>query len=248
MKKSAIILLTIISVNLTFAQDKIKETKIFIGFSYGKSFPLGDFKSNDVKLTNSYYYFNNNSGFANSGNKFDLFGGYALNNEYGVTGLIRFQTFSTDANSFANELERINPSNNYYVDSNKWMFGSVLGGMYYNYPLTKKLTLQPKGMVGLIFGTSPEINISANDSNNTRVIFVESGNSLGLGFEFGLGLKSKISDNFALMPTFDFSGGFLSFKNNKTVTNNNGTYSTTTRTYNPSILTFNFGLSLAYIL
>lgn len=241
MTRIILFLLVILVNQVTIAQKK--DSKYFIGLSYGKSLPLGDFKDNKVQLDNLGY----SSGFANTGVKFDVFGGYSLNKEYGVTGLIRFQSFSTDANSFAKELNRLSPSVNYEVDSKDWKFASVLGGVYYNFPLTNRMSLQPKCMIGLMYGISPEINVNANDGSNTRVIFVESGNSIGLAYEFGIGLKSKLGNNFALMPTFDFSGAFLSFKNNKTVTNYNGSNLYNTRTYNPSILTFNFGLSLAYI-
>lgn len=86
MKKTILLLLVILGIQKSNAQSK--DTKYFIGVSYGKSLPLGDFKDNQVDLD----AFGNNSGFAKTGNKFDIFGGYALTKEYGITGLVRYQT------------------------------------------------------------------------------------------------------------------------------------------------------------
>jgi hypothetical protein len=233
-------LMLLININL-IAQKK--DSKYFIGVSYGKSFPLGDFKDNKIDLD----AFGNNSGFAKTGKKIDIFGGYYLNKEYGITGLIRHQTYSTDATSFEQELNRINTTINYSADSKDWAFTSLLGGLFYNYPITKRISIQPKGMIGLMFGSSPEINVKATNSSNTRVVNIESGNSAGMAFEFGIGLKSQLSKRFALMPTFDFSGGLLSFSNRKSFyTNSSGIIYTYTKTYYPEILTFNFGLAVAY--
>lgn len=241
MRKLILLVLIICSINTIFAQEK--DSKYFIGVSYGKSLPLGDFKDNKIDLDE----FGNNSGFANNGNKFDIFGGYYLTKDYGITGLIRYQNFTTDANSFANELKRINPTINFAVDSKDWKFASVLAGMFYNYPITKRMSIQPKGMLGLMYGSSPEITVDATNSSNARVVNVESGNSVGMAYEFGIGFKSTFGKHFALMPTFDLSGGILSFKNNKTIYSPiGGTVNTYTNTYNPSILTFNFGLAAAY--
>jgi hypothetical protein len=242
MKKLILLLLLLLSIQTIYSQNE--EPKYFIGLSYGKSFPLGDFKDNDVDLNS----FGKNSGFANTGTKFDFNAGYHIKKNYGAAAVIRYQSFSTDANSFAVELNNISPSVDYKVDSKNWQFTSAYVGMFYVFPITKRISILPKGLIGFMYGTSPEINVDATNQGNTRVISIESGNSFGFAYEIGIGLKSKLGKHFALMPSFNLSNGFLSFKNNKTVyTPEGGTSTTYTRTYNPSLLTFNIGLAFAYL-
>lgn len=235
MKSSLLIIIALVFTSQIYAQENNDDKKYFLGVSYGKSFPLGDFKSTDAN--------GDNSGFAKTGNKFDLFGGYYLDKSYGINALVRYQTYGTNATSLGDELHSLSPNINYAVESTDWKFTSVLVGGFYNVPVSKKMSLHPKAMIGFMFGYSPEIAVSATDGSTTGNLSTESANAAGFAFEFGLGLESKLGKHFALMPTFDFSGGFPSFSDVKTTYASGGSV---TRTYNPAILTFNLGLAIAY--
>lgn len=230
----SIIFVIVITFNMS-GQNTTDESKYYLGVSYGKSFPLGDFKSDGAA--------GNYAGFAETGNKFDLFGGYNVNEKIGLLALIRTQKFSTDAESLALEAQEIAPGTQFNVESKDWKLISFLMGGVYKVPITKKMSLLPKAMMGVMFAKSPEINVVATNGSISDNSYTKSEATAGFAYEFGIGLVSKLGKHFALMPSFDISGGFLNFNDLQTQYGN-GSY--LYRDYNPHVLTFNLGLALAY--
>lgn len=215
---------------LTFAQ----ESKYYFGISYGKSFPLGDFEANDIN--------NSGAGFAESGNKFDVYGGYTLNKRITLTLTFRYQNFDTDIDALIKGLETNNQGTIFTGSSDSWQTYSFLGGIEYKVNISKKFSIYPRLGLGPMLVSNPKFSIIATNESNYTGVNRSSETGLGLGYEIGIGLKRDLGKNFSLMPTFTFSGGFVTISDVDTTIDN----TVTTSNYKPKISTFNLGLSLAY--
>ncbi|MBQ4821669.1 outer membrane beta-barrel protein [Aquimarina sp. MMG016] len=231
-KTSFLLVSLLVIVTSLVAQDQ-NDSKYYIGISAGSSFPLGDFK--DVSENNA------NSGFAETGAKFDIYGGYRFQEKLILTGTIRLQRYSTDTNDLINSLEINNPGINFTNDSDNWNVLYLLAGLAYQIDISKKFAVSPRIGIGPMIVNSPDIFVTATNGSST-VNYQRDGDAVtGFGYEIGIGLKRDLGKHFALMPTFTFTGGFITIES---ATRIGGVivYSE----YQPNIITFNLGLSLAY--
>lgn len=217
-----------------FGQESNSEKKHYIGCSYGKSFAVGNFKDNDLN--------NTDAGFAKSGNKLDLYGGYMLNNKLTFTLTFRHQNFNTDIKALISTLEDKNPNLSYAGSSKSWRTYYLLIGAAYKINVTNKFALFPFIATGPMIASNPEFSINSSDGNTSNVVIRTSENGIGLGYDFGIGIRNNLGKHFALMPTFSFTGAFVRIADVKTNINN----TTQNSTINPKMNTFNLGLSLAY--
>ena len=230
MKKHTILVVFLLITTFVIAQ----ESTYYFGISYGKSFPLGGFAANDID--------NGNAGFAESGNKLDVYGGKALSENVTFTLTFRYQNFDTDIDALTNGLETNNQGAIFIGNSDSWETYSLLGGIEYKVSISKKFSIYPRVGLGPMFVSNPQFSITATDENINTAIHRSSETGFGLGYEFGIGLKRDLGKNFCLMPTFTFSSGFVTISDVETTVDN----TVTTSNYKPKISTFNLGLSLAY--
>lgn len=226
------IFLIAFSVTTTFVVAQ--ESKYYFGISYGKSFPLGDFKDDDIN--------NSNAGFAESGNKLDVYAGKILSKNVIFTLTFRYQSFETDMDKLLNSLEATNQEAIFTGNSDSWKTYYLLGGIEYKVSISKKFSLFPRVGLGPMLVSNPQFSITGSNENTNTGVNRTSETGLGLGYEFGIGLKRDLGKNFCLMPTFTFSGGFVTISDVDTAVDG----IVTTSNYKPKISTFNLGLSLAY--
>jgi len=119
-----------------------------------------------------------------------------------------------------------------------------MAGAYYRIPVSKKLTIMPKAMVGLAYIYSPEINADFNNNSVTvATSFIESSHKLTNSYLFSIGLKSNLYKRIILLSNVDVLGAFPTFSSVKT-TYGNGI--TIYRTKSPTLLTFNYGIGIGY--
>lgn len=226
------ILLIVFSLATTFLVAQ--ESNHYFGISHGKSFPVGDFAADDLN--------NPNAGFAKSGNKLDLYAGSVLSKRTILTLTFRYQNFDTDIDSLIEGSQ----ANNKYTDvtgsSGSWKTYSLLLGLEYRINVSGKFHLFPRIGLGPMLVSNPQFTITATDGNTHTTMDRSSETGLGLGYEFGIGLKRDLGKNFSLMPTFTFSGGSVTISDIDTTIDD----TVTSSTQKPKILTFNLGLSLAY--
>ncbi|MEW7290285.1 outer membrane beta-barrel protein [Aquimarina sp. 2304DJ70-9] len=215
-----------------FSQNN-NDSKYYLGISAGSSFPLGDFKDASEN--------NENSGFAETGTKFDIYGGYRLEEKIILTGTIRLQNYDINTDDLINTLETNNPGTDFMDNSDNWNVFYVLVGVAYQMNISEKFAVLPRLGIGPMILNSPDVSVTATNGTSTLNYFRDGGSATGFGYEVGIGLKRDLGKRFALMPTFTFTGGFITLES---VTRVGGVvvYSQ----YQPNILTFNMGLSLAY--
>ena len=231
--KSIILLICVFSLNV-YTQN-YNTNSYFIGISLGSSYiTLGDFKDDDVN--------NPDAGFANDGKKYDIYGGYLLNDRVILTGLFRFQTLETDIRNVVNTFKEANLGATYNGRSGDWKTYAFLFGAAYKVPLFKNFALYPRIGIGPLIVESPGLDIEASNGGAINNFSRSAETGFGLGYEFGVGLRRDLGKRFTLMPTFAFSGGWVTFSDVITMLNN----LTTTNEFDTSIQSFNLGISVAY--
>lgn len=230
MKKYILQIIILVNVSLALGQ----ESNHYFGISYGKSFPLGDFAEDDLN--------NTNAGFAESGNKLDLYAGSVLDERTIFTLTFRYQNFDTNIDALVEGLQANNEYTAVTESSGSWKTYSFLLGLEYRVNVSRMFQLYPRIGLGPMLVSNPQFTIATTDGNDQTTMGRSSETGLGLGYEFGIGLKRDIGKNFCLMPTFMFSGGFVTISDIDTTIDD----TVTSSTQKPKILTFNLGLSLAY--
>lgn len=218
------------------AQEQPEIPKSYIGIAFGTSFPIGDFGKADLD--------NPDAGFAKNGQRFDLYGGYFLDNKQRttLTGVFRYQIFETEIEDLIQDLRAEDPSLELIGSTENWQVYSLLVGLAYKVDMGSKFAFFPRFGIGPLWATTPGISIDAPNAVITQKFDRSSETGLGLGYELGVGLNRKLGKHFALMPTFTFSGGFVTVNDVVTATDN----IIAIGNYQPSIQSFNIGLSLAY--
>jgi len=233
MKKLIITLVALIVAQALWAQEE-EHFKFYLGVSYGTSFTLGNFADKDVA--------NADAGFAENGSKVDLFGGYYLNEKFTLVGVLRYQVYDTDISNIVTDYNAQNPGVSLTAESENWQTFYCLVGAAYKVKISRKFAFYPRAALGPLVVSSPEVNGVVTGGNDSNVLTRSAETGVGLGFEIGIGLRTNLGKRFTLMPTYDFSGGFVSIADVQTNNNNN----VDVNDYSPSIRSFNVGLSVAY--
>jgi hypothetical protein len=209
----------------------------YFALSVGPSIPLQDFKSTNGK--------NANAGFAKNGRKKDILWGKELNNtHWGVTGLLRIHKNPIDEGELALIAKTPYPSFDYSISAKEWNVYTLMAGAYYRIPVSRKLTVMPKAMVGLAFIYSPEIfAVPYNNSVHVASSYRESSHNLTTSYLFGIGMKNNLFHRIVLISNVDILSAFPTFSDVKTI-HGNGT--TIFSTKSPTILSFNYGMGIGF--
>jgi len=233
--KIIVLILLCLSINtVTKAQDLDEQSKFYIGVSYGPSIAVGDFEDKNVE--------NSDAGFAENGQKLDVFGGYFITKNITITGIFRYQVFDTDISNIIDDFNAQNPDDNLTAASEEWRTYALFAGIAYEVRLTRKFSLFPRLGLGPLLVTNPSVNAIISRGDEASNVDRGSETDIGLGYEVGVGLRKNIGRRFALTPMLTFSGGVVSISNVET--GMNGVVET--RNYRPKIQSINFGLAVGY--
>ncbi|MEO1653992.1 MAG: outer membrane beta-barrel protein [Bacteroidota bacterium] len=232
--KRIFLLFLLLSSGVLSTQAQEETPKFYLGLSYGRTFPLGDFADSD--------FTNPDAGFAKSGSKFDIFLGFPIDEKLTVTGVIRYQNFATEIDDLINDFTEANPGVQFTGSTENWQTFYLLAGLAYRIKVSRKFSFSPRFGLGPFFVKNPSVNVMNNGGTILTGFSRSSETGVGLGYELGIGLRNDLGRHFSLMPTFTVSGGFVSIQDVVNATDN----VVVTADYSPKILTFNLGLSLAY--
>ena len=233
MKKSIILFFIVGVFSSIYAQENKLSYNFYIGASYGTSFSIGNFSDDDIM--------NLDAGFAQNGQKIELYGGKAINETVTITGTFRYQNFGTDKDGLINFFNNENQRPDFIGNSGNWETYSLLVGASYKVLIGSKLDFYPRAGIGPMLASNPEININSN--SNPALNFIHSSKTgIGLGYEFGFGTSTNLGKRFVLLPTFTFSGGIVTIPEIETTLNDE----VEIRDFKPKIHSFNLGFSLAY--
>ncbi|MEL6485235.1 MAG: outer membrane beta-barrel protein, partial [Bacteroidota bacterium] len=136
MKPTSIIFFILLGVSSLKAQVNPQNARFYIGASFGTSFSLGDFKDTDIN--------NPDAGFADDGTKFDVYGGFYLNDRVTLTGTLRYQTFDADIGGLVQQFSEENPGVSFSGSTGNWDVYSLLIGTAYKVNISKKFSVFPR--------------------------------------------------------------------------------------------------------
>lgn len=233
MKRCIVILLVLVVTQSAFAQER-QIPKFYLGLSYGTSFAIGDFEDVDIR--------NPDAGFAKDGRKVDVFGGFFLNENTTLIGTFRYQSFETEIGDIIEMFNAENPGANFTGSTEDWQTYFFLVGLAYRISVGSRLNFGPIVGLGPLLATNPGITVNAPDAAITNNFERSSETGIGVGYEVGIAFKTDLGKRLSLLPTFTFSGGFVTINDVTTITDN----VIVTRDYQPIIQSFNLGLSLGY--
>jgi len=231
MKKS---ILTTILLFFAFSYC-IAQNKGHVSFSIGPSFPSGDFGSKDAN--------NASAGFATTGVVLDLSFAYKLGNNLGFTGMLRGQANSIDNNTFASELSR-QIGGSWTVESKPWSLGGLMAGLYGSFPLSEKVAIDTRAMLGFLNAASPEINISLDGSGGSAWVKQSSVTASSLSYLIGGGFKFDVGDKTCLLLNIDYLHSKPEFKNVTTTSSNGGAPIQSTYSLKMESVNIGFGIGL----
>lgn len=122
------------------------EGKSFISLRSGVSMPFGDYSRKSI----------DNGCFTMKGVSLGAEGAWYFWKNLGVGIDVNYSIHPVDAVGLATEMVRVDPFLlDVYVRSDPYTMLTILGGFYYSYSLTQRITLQPKVVGGVIFGKTP---------------------------------------------------------------------------------------------
>lgn len=90
--------------------------KYFVGVAIGTCYPVGNFGATDVG--------NADAGYAQNGNRYDLYVGYFLNEHITLTAGLRYQRFGTDLSDVEDSFSSINPGVAFRGENGDWQTGN----------------------------------------------------------------------------------------------------------------------------
>lgn len=211
MKKQIVLLILLTGViSFGFAQSY----KGHIGVSFGPALPLGDFASRAMD--------NKNAGWAKTGMNIDLSFSHKLGSgNFGITGLIRRQTHTTDAVSIAEIYENNYPEAYWKAEFDNWLFGGVLLGGFGSFPITEKVNFDVRAMIGYFKFWQPSNKITGSLPGVQVWIKQEEETSLSFSCLAGVGFKFDIGKSVLLLANLDCFYANPEFVNVKS-SNSNG--------------------------
>jgi opacity protein-like surface antigen len=227
----------------SFAQQKGPS---FIGINGGISLPLGNWgKSATIVSINGTV--NDPNGYANKGGIGMLDGAWFFSKHFGVGGLLSYGTYNLKnvnalsqgyQESFDVDTTRTTPTN--------YKVLNLLPGLYFNYPVLKKLSVTARALVGITYATTPQISVSIEDGGVfDPPIVQESDSKTAFAFDVGAGLSYAIKKCLAVNLKADYFYTEPDFTIDNTKRNNNAGREITT--YNQPLSAINISLGVAFL-
>lgn len=215
-----------------YAQGK----KGFIGIAFGTSIPFGDLSSKDID--------NEAAGWANSGAVFDITFAHKLGDGlFGITGLLRGQANPTDVGALADEFANEYPGVYWTVESDGWGIGGLMVGGYGSFPVSDKISFDPRAMIGFLSASSPEWTIVGTGPGGTAWVKQSSRTATSFSYLMGAGFKFDIGKKLHLLTNLDCLGSRPEFMNVE-VTASDGSRDIDTWSQRMGTLNLTVGLAL----
>lgn len=219
----------------------------FIGISGGISFSTGNWaKANYIVSTNSYS--NDPSGFAANGFTGAVDGAYFFSKHFGVGALVSYGTYKTkDIATLSGGYRESFDVDQVTTTASSYKIWNFLPGLYFNYPLQKKLSLTARALVGLSHATTPQYLVDVEDGGIDDGTFEQkSASKSAFAFNVGVGLSYRVFSALAINLRADYFYSKPDFTIENTQRQNAaGRYITE---YNQPLAGVNVTLGVAWIL
>lgn len=202
--------LTLLLSSNVFSQDD--ERKGFVAINLGPSIPTGNFGSKNFD--------NIEAGFATSGAVFDITFGYRFRPNIGFTAVWRGQANAIDVDAYAaglaNYLGSGYSAGSTYVsvETSAYTLGGILIGLYVSFPITKKLSFEPRTLIGVSSATLPAMTSIAY-YYGSKMTTIKQDQSVSSAFSYIIGAGSKyfVSPKVCLLFDLDFFAANANWQN-----------------------------------
>jgi hypothetical protein len=173
----------------------------YVNFTIGPSIPLGSFADNDIK--------NKDAGFASTGSKIGLNGGYNVTDKVNLIGSLFYSVNGYDETSLKNKLALENPGTTWDTYGRSWDIYGFMVGATYSYPFRNKFVGDVRLQTGIMHSSLPEMVISSNnglkitESSRAATSFVY---QISVGGHYPLGRLLDITGSLEYLsssPTFN---------------------------------------------
>lgn len=217
----------------------------FIGVGGGLSLPTGNWgKTAEVVSVNGFA--NDPNGYAKKGGFFSVDGAWFFSRHFGVGGLFRYGTYGIkDLNSLSQGYEESFDVDQTSTTVTNYKVWSLMPGLYFNYPLVKKLAVTARALAGITHVTTPEISVDVEDGGiDDGTLQQLSASKTAFGFGGGLGLSYKVIKCLSVNLQADYLYSKPDIAITNTLRNNAaGRY---VASYNEPMASVNFSLGVAY--
>ena len=237
MKLSTIFLFLSLLFSLTLkAQYGGYEPTGYFGISAAYVSPGNDFKQQA--------FYKPNSGFAKPGYGIELTYSYKLiKQKYGIAGMANFTMGSTDIEGMKKNMPA--PYIGVEVLSNNpfWRNGNILFGPYAHFRIMDRLAIDMKLMGGINFISLSDYYYM-HDNTNQKKLIKEGFTSIGIAYDFAIGLNYSITPSTFLLLDIDFLSSHNT-KENIQLANTSGDLSTAEYDANIGLNMVSFRLGFA---
>ena len=173
--------------------------KGYFSLSIGPSFPIGDYASKDVSSPSS--------GIAKTGQVINFSYERVLGKQLGIAATLHGQRNPIDVETFEKFLANTGFSN-WKIDKAAWVSGSVLFGLYGQFPVkaSTNIAFTTRGMLGVVYAKSPELNGTSTSSTSSALIEQTSVSAFGLSYLLNTGIKYSLNKKISLLGEVEFFG------------------------------------------
>lgn len=219
----------------------------FIGISGGISMPVGNWgKSEMVSSTSGFT--SSPAGFASKGPLLSVDGAYFFSKHFGVGALFNYATYKTkDLNTLSAGYQESFDVDQVTTTAGRYKSWSILPGIYFNQPLSQKLSFRARGLAGITHTTTPRISVNVMDSDIDDGTFQQlPASKTAFALDGGIGLNYNIWKKWSLNLNGDYFYSKPSFTIQNTQRNNAAGRLITA--YNEPLSGVNITLGIAYAL
>ncbi|HEV3223457.1 MAG TPA: outer membrane beta-barrel protein [Puia sp.] len=227
-----------------FAQEK---DNVFFGLNGGISMPFGNWSQSKL-IVNSTNFVNDPSGFAANGSVFALDGGWYFSKHFAIGAMINYASYKIkDLGTLSSGYQQSFDVDSVHTTAGSYTIFNFLPGIYFNYPIAKKLSVSARALAGITSATTPNIAVAVYDGGIYDGTFEQkSATKSAFGFDLGAGLGYSITKSWAVNLRADYFYSKPDFTINNTLRQNRAGRLVTE--YNQPLTSMNYSFGVAYIL
>lgn len=228
-----------------FAQEKtctkshcLKGDVGYVSFSIGPSIPLGNFSSNDIN--------NPNAGFANTGSKIEINGGFNVYESTDLTAKLFYSMNSYDVSSLTKKLTADNPGTTWTTSGRSWDLVGFMVGLNYSYPFRNKFVGDVKFQTGLMKSSTHQMTVTGS---NGAIISEGAKSASSFVYLISVGGHYPLGRLIDAVGSLEYLSSSASYNNINKVSSTPGyTPVTSTSSFKQSIsiLSLNFGVRVKF--
>ncbi len=155
--------------------------------------PTGNWGKSKL-IISSTDFVNDPSGFAANGGLFAIDGAWFFSKHFGIGGMFNYATYSTkDLATLSLGYQQSFDVDSVNTTAGSYKVWNILPGLYFNYPLAKKLAVTARALAGITNATTPMVAVSVNDGGIYDGTFIQQpATKTSFAFQLGAGLNYKI--------------------------------------------------------